>query len=219
MAQRAQQAGPRPKPRLYLVTPPIDDAAAFAPQLAAALTAGDVAAVLLRLKAADERSLINRIKTLAGGAQDKEAALIIDGHADLVARSGADGAHLTGIEAFSEALDALKPDRIAGAGGLASRHDAMLAAEAGADYVMFGEPDANDRRPAFDTIEERVAWWTEVFEIPCVGYAASLDEVAALARAGADFVALGDFVWREPQQISRDVAAAAQCLSLPETAA
>ncbi len=219
MAQRAQQAGPRPKPRLYLVTPPIDDAAAFAPQLAAALTAGDVAAVLLRLKDADERSLINRIKTLAAIAQDKEAALIIDGHADLVARSGADGAHLTGIEAFNEARDTLKPDRIAGAGGLASRHDAMLAAEAGADYVMFGEPDASSSRPAFDTIEERVAWWAEVFEIPCVGYAASLDEVAALARAGADFVALGDFIWREPQQISPHVAAAAQRLSLPETAA
>jgi thiamine-phosphate pyrophosphorylase len=219
MAQRAQQAGPRPKPRLYLVTPPIDDAAAFTLQLAAALGAGDVAAVLLRLKDADERSLISRVKTLAAAAQDKDAALIIDGHADLVARAGADGAHLTGIAAFNEALDTLKPDRIAGAGGLASRHDAMLAAERDADYVMFGEPDANGGRPAFDTIEERVAWWAEVFEIPCVGYAASLDEVAALARAGADFVALGDFIWREPQQISSHVAAAAQRLSLPETAA
>ena len=87
------------------MTPPIDDAAAFAPQLAAALAAGDVAAVLLRLKDADERTLINRIKTLAAVAQDKDAALIIDGHADLVARSGADGAHLTGIEAFNAALE------------------------------------------------------------------------------------------------------------------
>ncbi|HTQ81854.1 MAG TPA: thiamine phosphate synthase [Pseudolabrys sp.] len=219
MAQRTKPAAPRPQPRLYLVTPPVGDAAAFAPLLAAALAAGDVAAVLLRLGDADERSLINRIKTLADVAQAKDAALIVDGHADLVARAGADGAHLTGIEAFNTALDTLKPDRIAGAGGLVSRHDAMLAAEAGADYVMFGEPEAQGDRPAFAAIEERVGWWAEVFEIPCAAYAASLDEVAPLVHAGADFIALGDFIWGEPQQISPRVAAAAQRLALPETAA
>ena len=80
--------------------------------------------------------------------------------------AGADGAHLTGMHAFIEAIDQLKPDRIAGAGGLVTRHDAMLAAEQGADYVMFGEPDAEGERPAFAAIEERVAWWAEVFEIP-----------------------------------------------------
>ena len=97
---------------------------------------------------------------------------MLDGHAELVARAGADGAHLTGITEFTEAIGQLKPDRIAGAGGLATRHDAMLVAEQGADYVMFGEPDAEGQRPALATIEERVAWWAEVFEIPCVGYAA-----------------------------------------------
>ena len=71
----------------------------------------------------------------------------------------------------------------------------MLAAEAGADYVMFGEPDASGRRPSFDAIVERVAWWAEVFEIPCVGFAGTLDEVEPLAAAGADFVALGDCVF------------------------
>jgi thiamine-phosphate pyrophosphorylase len=84
---------------------------------------------------------------------------------------------------------------------------------------MFGEPDAAGKRPAFDAIEERVAWWAEVFEIPCVGYAASLDEVAALVAAGADFVALGDFIWQEPQLVAAQVAAAATELALPETAA
>ena len=88
----------------------------------------------------------------------------LDGHAELVARAGADGAHLTGIEAFTAALTGLKPDRIAGCGGLVSRHDAMLAAEGGADYVMFGEPDEGGVRPAFAAIEERVGWWAEVFE-------------------------------------------------------
>jgi thiamine-phosphate pyrophosphorylase len=219
MAKPEKQAAPRPAPRLTLVTAPVADAAAFAAPLAAALGAADVAAVLLRLEDADERSLINRIKALVPVVQDKNAALILDGRAGLVARAGADGAQLTGIEAFDGAVESLKPERIAGCGGLASRHDAMLAAEHGADYVMFGEPDENGARPAFDAIEERVAWWAEVFEIPCVAYAASLDEVALLAAAGADFVALGDVLWRAPDQVAAQVAAAAQRLALPETAA
>jgi thiamine-phosphate pyrophosphorylase len=218
MAPRPKRADPRPPPRLYLVTPRIADITAFSPQLAAALGAGDVAAVLLRLAESDERSLINRIKSLCPLVQDRGAALLIDGHADVVARAGADGAHLTGLAAFTEALERLKPERIAGCGGLTSRHDAMIAAEAGADYVMFGEPDANGRRPAFAAIEERIAWWAEVFEIPCIGYAASLDEVEPLVKAGADFVALGDWLWREPQAVAAAVATAALSLKLPELA-
>jgi thiamine-phosphate pyrophosphorylase len=219
MAERPKRAEPRPQPRLYLVTPRLDDAAAFAAPLSAALGAGDVAAVRLRLAEADEGSLIKRIKALAGVVQSKDGALIVDGRPDLVARGGADGAHLADIEAFNDAVESLKPDRIAGVGGLATRHDAMLAAEGGADYVMFGEPDAAGKRPAFDAIEERVAWWAEVFEIPCVGYAASLDEIAGLVAAGADFVALGDFIWQEPQLVAAQIAAAATQLALPETAA
>ena len=219
MAKQDKRAAPRPAPRLYLVTPPVEDAVVFAAPLAEALSAGDVAAVLLRLAPADERTLINRVKTLCPVVQAKDAALILDGDADLVARAGADGAHLSGIEEFNTALATLKPERIAGRGGLGSRHDAMEAAERGADYVMFGEPDANGERPAFAQIEERVAWWAEVFELPCVGYAASLDEVVALVAAGADFVALGDYIWLEPQRVAAQVAAAAQYLSLPETTA
>ena len=80
----------------------------------------------------------------------------------------------------------------------------MAAAEAGADYVMFGEPDDAGERPTFDAIEERVAWWAEVFEAPCVGFAGSAEEVAPLVKAGADFIALGDWVWREPADGRRD---------------
>jgi len=193
--------------------------AAFSATLAEALAAGDVAAVLLRLAEADERSLINRAKALAPEVQDKGAALLIDGHADLVARAGCDGAHFTGIDAFSEALERLKPDRIVGCGGLATRHDAMVAAEAGADYVMFGEPDASGNRPAFAAVEERIGWWAEVFEAPCVGYAAAIEEVAPLVKGGADFVALGNWLWREPQQVAATLTRIAPLLRLPETAA
>jgi thiamine-phosphate pyrophosphorylase len=215
MAERPKKAEPRPAPRLYLMTPPVTDAAAFAVDLTAALAAGDIAAVLLRFADGDERSLINRAKALVPPVQNKGAALLLDGHAELAARAGADGAHLTGIGAFNDALGQLKPERIAGAGGLASRHDAMTAAEAGADYVMFGEPDSYGARPAFAAIEERVAWWAEVFESPCVGYAASPDEVAPLVRAGADFVALGDWLWRDTVAA---IVQASQHLRLPETA-
>lgn len=219
MAQRPKQAEPRPAPRLYLVTPPVDDASAFSTQLEAALSAGDVAAVLLRLASADERTQINRAKAIGKIVQDRGAALIIDSHADLVARAGADGAHLTGIGEFSGSIEKLKPERIAGAGGLTTRHDAMTAAEQGADYVMFGEPDETGHRPGFEAIEERVAWWAEVFEAPCVAFAASPDEVAPLVAAGADFVALGDFVWRDARGVAAAVSEVAQNMRLPESAA
>jgi thiamine-phosphate pyrophosphorylase len=137
----------RPPPRLYLVTPELDDTASFARDLDSVLTSADIAAVLLRLADADERALVNRAKTVAAAVQRRDIALLLDGRVEIVGRVGADGAHLTGIEAFTAALPSLKPDRIAGAGGLRSRHDAMLAGESGADYVLFGEPDRRGNRP------------------------------------------------------------------------
>lgn len=218
MAPRPKQAEPRPTPRLYLVTPAVADAQAFAPALSAALSTADVAAVLLRFAEADERTLINRVKALCPIVQNKGAALLVEDHIDLVARSGADGAHVAGAAAFAEAAQGLMPERIVGVGGLATRHDAMTVAEGGADYVMFGEP-ADGHEPQHDAIEERVAWWAEVFEIPCVAYAASLDDVAPLVKAGADFIALGDWLWRDPQTIAAQLARASADLRLPENAA
>jgi thiamine-phosphate pyrophosphorylase len=201
------------RPRLYLVTPQLADPAALAGSLETALAAGDVAAVLLRLGDADERTLLNRIKSIASAVQRRDVALLLDGRPDLVARAGADGAHLAGIEALRAALPALKPDRIAGAGGLRSRHDAMLAGETDADYVMFGEPDRRGHRPALPAIEERLAWWAELFQLPCVGYAANEDEIRPFAQAGADFIALGDWIWTQPGGGEAAVAAAAQILA------
>jgi thiamine-phosphate pyrophosphorylase len=212
----------RPPPRLYLLTPPLGDTAAFANNIGAVLEAGDIAAVLLRLQPADERTLIDRVKTIAPIVQRRDIALLLDGHPGIVARAGADGAHLTGIAALTTAIGSLKPERIAGAGGLRSRHDAMLAAEAGADYAMFGDPPppypaprAGDRRPPFDAIRERVAWWADLLQPPCIGYAENLDEVAPLAQAGADFVALGDWLWTHAQGPAAAVAAAAAHLAEP----
>jgi len=218
MASRGNQTNPkRPVPRLYLVTPAVADPAAVKDMLGAAVRSGDVAAVLLRLAAADERTLINRAKLLAPVVQDHGAALLLDDLPDIVAHVGADGAHLTDIAAFEAALSALKPARIAGCGGLQTRHDAMLAAEAGADYVMFGEPDQRQHRPSLDAVLERVDWWTELFEVPCVGFAGGLEEVAPLVDAGAEFIALGDWIFDNPQGAALAVAEAASRLAPVET--
>ena len=188
---------PRPVPRLYLATPEVDDPSSLVASLPGLLAKVDVAAVMLRLKPTDQRTMISRAKALAPAIQDKGAALLLDGHVELVGRAGGDGAHLTGIEALKEALPTLKPDRIAGVGGLTTRHESMTAGEAGADYVLFGEPDARGQRPSIAAIAERLQWWSELFEPPCVGFAASREEVFEFAAAGADFVLVGDSIWND----------------------
>lgn len=183
--------------RLCLVTPIMVDPDGLAQELSALLSLADIAAVLAIPEPGPERKMIECLKQLAPVVQEPGAALLIAERADIVARAGADGAHLTGLAALKVALPSLKPDCIAGAGGLRTRHDAMLAAEAGADYVMFGEPGADGGRPPFEAVVDRVSWWAELFEIPCIGYAASLSEIAPLCTAGADFIALGDAVFSD----------------------
>jgi thiamine-phosphate pyrophosphorylase len=186
-------------PRLYLATSIVDDPSQLVAELPGLLAAADVAAVLLRLRETDQRTMISRIKALASPVQDGGAALLLDGHVELVARGGADGAHLTGLAAMEDAMPSLKPDRIAGVGGLATRHDSMAAGEAGADYVLFGEPDKKGERPSAEAIAERLQWWAELFEPPCVGFAVSREEASEFAAAGADFVLVGDFIWADPR--------------------
>lgn len=205
----SKPAPPRPAPRLYLATPVVDDPSSLAATLPALLAGADIAAVLLRLALTDQRGMISRAKALAPAVQNAGAALLLDGHAELVARAGADGAHLQGVEAMQEWLPNLKPDRIAGVGGLATRHDSMLAGEAGADYVLFGEPDANGDRPSIDAVAERLNWWAELFEPPCVGYAVSCEEAFAFAAAGADFILVGDLIWSDPRGAAAALADAA----------
>ena len=200
-------------PRLYLATPFVEDPSSLISTLPGLLAAADVAAVLLRLEETDQRTMIARIKSLAPPIQDAGSALLLEGRFQLVARAGADGAHLGGIAALEEALPSLKPDRIAGVGGLASRHDAMVAGELGADYVLFGELDAGGHRPSTQAIAERISWWAELFEPPCVGYAACSEEVAEYTAAGADFILVGDMIWtdsRGPAAALADVGQAIQ---------
>ena len=215
----AKPPPPRPAPRLYLATPEVDDPSRLVRELPDLLAAADVAAVLVRLKEADQRTMISRLKQLAPAVQNAGAALLVEGHVELVARAGADGAHLAGIAALEEALPSLKPDRIAGVGALATRHDSMAAGELGADYVLFGEPDAKGERPSAEAIAERLQWWDELFEPPCVGFAASLEEAREFAAAGADFVLVGDFIWADPRGARAALIDAAQAIRQAHQAA
>lgn len=200
---------------LYLITPRIDDPAAFLPQLAAALAAGNVNCVLLRLAATDEADIKRQVKALGGPVQEAGAALLVEPAADarLTARIGADGVHLTGLADMDAALAACKPDRIVGIGGLKSRHDCMEAGEADVDYLMFGEPKPDGYVPPLEQTVERCQWWAEVFQIPCVGYADRLEDVAAIAATGAEFVALGEAVWAHPEGVEAALALARKALA------
>jgi len=213
------RSGIKPPARLYVVTPVVSDPATLSEGLIQICKATDVAAVLLRLPDADERSMINWVKAVACGIQAAGAALLVGGRPGIVAGAGADGAHLAGPDALKAAIQLLKPRYVAGVGGLRSRHDAMVAAEAGAEYVMFGEPDATGHRPSHEAVVDRVAWWAEVFEVPCVAYAAVLGEIEALVAAGADFIAVGDALFDDPRGPRAAVAEAAARLKLAETTA
>ena len=116
---------------------------------------------------------------------------------------------MAGVEAaLEEALSSLKPERIVGVGALRLRDDAMTAGEAGADYILFGEPRPDGWLPPFAETLERVEWWAEIFQTPIVGYASSIEEAQDLAAAGADFVALDTLVWSatEPAAQAAEIA-------------
>lgn len=188
------------KPRLYLITPPIEDGEAFASPFEAALASGDVACVLLRFAAPDEGSRKKIAKNLAAIAQSRDVALLVAEDSQLAARAGADGAHVTGLgENLEAALQSLKPSRIVGVGGLASRDEAMIAGESGVDYVLFGDLDSGGE--SAEKTLERAAWWAEIFQIPCVAVAHDLAEVGKLARSGCEFIALGADFFVDAQAI------------------
>ncbi len=195
-------------PRLYLITPLLVDAEAFAAAFAAALEAGDVACVLLRFApAADAKAIAKHLLPLA---QQRGVACLVE-DIQLAARTGADGVHVAAPgEGLDAALKAMKPKHIVGTGGGVSRDDAMLAGENGVDYLSFGGPD---EALTFPQIRERVAWWAEIFNLACVAYAHRLGEVAPLVEVGADFVALETAVWDDPRGAAAAVAEADRALA------
>jgi thiamine-phosphate pyrophosphorylase len=153
---------------IHLITPVVTDAASFQPKLEAAIKATGAASVHLKLASPDDQQ--RALQLLAPVVQNAGAALIIDPSNDLreVARWGADGVHIANAAATEAALEALKPDRIVGMGGLRTKDAAMSAGEAGCDYLLFGEPRPDGSLPPLEQVIDRCQWWAEVFTTPCM---------------------------------------------------
>lgn len=207
----------RPPCRLYLITPPaIPDLDSFARDLEAALDAGDIAALQIRLKDVDDETVLAAVAALKPLAQARGVAVILNDRPDLAARSGCDGVHLGQSDAsVAEARSQMGRDAMIGVTCHDSRELAMDAAEAGADYVAFGaffptETKATIHRPD----PEILAIWQETVEIPCVAIGGITAATAGdLARAGADFVAVSAAVWRCPEGPAQGVRELERALS------
>jgi thiamine-phosphate pyrophosphorylase len=192
-----------PRCRLYLITPPrLDDLAAFGRDLAHALDAGDVAAVQLRLKDVPDAIVAAAVDVLRPITLARDVALILNDRPDLAARLGCDGVHVGQTDAScAEARQIVGPDRIVGVTCHDSRHLAMEAAEAGADYVAFGAFFPTDTKDAPTRADpELLTVWQETMQTPCVAIGGiTVDNCAELVAAGADFIAASAGVWAHPE--------------------
>jgi len=208
---RAPQIPDRPATRLYLITPStIPDLEAFAADLEAALGAGDVAALQIRLKPASEDQIRAAVERLGPIARKYDVALILNDRPDLAAALHCDGVHVGQEDAsVASARRLMGPNAMIGATCHDSRDLAMEAAEAGADYVAFGAffptgTKETTHRPELDVL----TIWQETVEVPCVAIGGITVETArAVADAGADFIAVSAGVWNHPKGPAAAVAA------------
>lgn len=187
--------------RLYLITPPRIDAAAFADTLAAALDAGDAACVQLRLKDVGDDEIRRAADLLRPVSQDRDVAFIMNDRPDLAVETGCDGVHVGQDDApYGEARALMGPDAIIGVTCKSSRHLAMEAAEQGADYVAFGAFfDSSTKQRTTEANPEILAWWNEIMTVPSVAIGGiTVENCAPLVRAGADFLAVVSAIWDHP---------------------
>ncbi|HEY1879673.1 MAG TPA: thiamine phosphate synthase [Caulobacteraceae bacterium] len=201
-----------PKPcRLYLITPPtIADLAAFAGELEAALAAGDVGAVQVRLKPANDRQIEAAVATLGPIVRRRGASLILNDRPDLAARLDCDGVHIGQSDGTVAAARAIVgTERIIGVTCHASRDLAMTAAEQGADYVAFGAFHPTTTKDTVHRADpDTLSIWQETTVTPCVAIGGiTSDNCRPLVAAGADFIAVSSGVWANPQGPAAAVAA------------
>jgi thiamine-phosphate pyrophosphorylase len=191
-----------PACRLYLITPPrLPDLDAFARELEAALGAGDVAALQIRLKDASDAEIEQAVRRLTPVAHAHDAAVILNDRPDLARALGCDGVHVGQDDpSIAEARRIMGRDAMIGATCHDSRHLAMEAAEAGADYVAFGAffPTAT-KETAHRPDPEILSIWQETMQTPCVAIGGITPEnCRPLVAAGADFLAVSAGVWARP---------------------
>ena len=183
--------------QLYLISPQ-DVGGNFAHRLKAALSAGPVAAFQLRVKGVDQHELAGLSEPLQRICADADVAFIVNDSVSLAKRLDADGVHLGQSDGDPrEARAILGPSKQIGVTCHASRHLAMEAGEAGADYVAFGAFYETMTKPSEHRPDPAIlSWWAALFEIPSVAIGGiTPDNAAALVKAGADFIAVCNAVW------------------------
>jgi len=188
--------------RLYLITPPALDPAAFRDLLAAALDAGDVAAVQLRLKDADDAAIRRAVDLLRPVAQERGVAFLLNDRPDLTLPTGCDGAHVGADDMpAAAARRLLGPGLTLGVSCYASRDRAMQAGDEGADYVAFGAFfPSGTKDTGIRANPEILAWWSELMEPPCVAIGGiTAENCAPLVQAGANFLAVVGAVWNHAE--------------------
>ena len=194
--------------RLYLVTPPALPPD-FAETLAAALDAGDVASLQLRLKDAAPGEVERAVEALMPIAHARGVAFLLNDDAILAHRLGCDGAHLGQSDGDHAGARMLLDGRILGITCHDSRHLAMTAGELGADYVAFGAffPTAT-KASGYAADLDLLRWWGEVMTVPCVAIGGiTAGNCAPLVQAGADFLAVVGAVWGHPEGAAAGVRA------------
>ena len=194
--------------RLYLVTPPLLPPR-FPDDLSAALDAGDVACVQLRLKDVPDDAIKRAIDSLRAVAQTRDVAFLLNDRPDLAAATGCDGVHIGQEDMPYPQARKLVADGMVGVTCHNSRHMAVEAAEAGADYVAFGAfyPTLTKQPPAMAEIGI-ITWWAEMMEVPCVAIGGiTATNCAPLVQAGADFLAVVGTVWQHPDGAAAGVRA------------
>ena len=214
-ADRFERDARRPPCQLYLISPPAIDAG-FPDRLAAALDAGPVAAFQLRLKGVDDHAIARAAEPLQRVCAVREVAFIVNDSIGLAKRLGADGVHLGQEDGDArEARALLGPGVQIGVTCHDSRHLAMEAGEAGADYVAFGSfypTTTKDVRHRPDP--SILGWWSTLFEMPCVAIGGITPENAPLlVAAGADFLAVCGAIWNGPRGEAAAVSAFAHLLN------
>ena len=189
--------------RLYLITPPALEPAEFAPRLAEALDAGDVACLQLRLKDVADDAIRRAADVLRPIAQERGVAFIMNDRPDLALATGSDGVHVGQEDAsYATARQILGLGRIIGVTCYNSRHLAIEAADAGADYVAFGgffRSTTKDTRRIAGNDPEILRWWRETMTVPCCAIGGITPQnCGTLVAAGADFLAVIAAVWDHP---------------------
>jgi len=195
--------------RLYLITPPAFDPRAFADTLAAALDAGDVAAVQLRLKDAPDAAWHAAIDALRPVAQSRGVAFLLNDRPELVRATRCDGVHVGQTDTPAREARAMIGDLTLGVTCHASRDLAMQAGEDGADYVAFGAFFPSSTKEVTKLADpEILAWWSSLMELPCCAIGGiGPDNCGPLVRAGADFLAVVSAVWNHPDGAAAGVRA------------